>query len=100
MSSPQAPNFFSDEAMLAPRRVERIDLGEGAFLLRSPEPLKPWARSIGVWLEHWARQKPGALAFAEPTGLSIAAVSPGWRSLTWAELRGAVGSVAQSLLDL
>ena len=25
------------------------------FVLRSPEPLKPYARCIGEWLEHWAR---------------------------------------------
>ena len=86
--------------MLAPRRVERIDLGAGAFLLRSPEPLMPGVRAIGVWLEHWAQEKPQAIAFSEPAGLSQAAVSSGYTTLTWAELRARVGSVAQALLDM
>jgi len=86
--------------MLAPRRVERIDLGAGAFLLRSPEPLMPGVRAIGVWLEHWAQEKPQAIAFSEPAGLSQAAVSSGYTTLTWAELRSRVGSVAQGLLDM
>jgi feruloyl-CoA synthase len=97
---PLGDAFFSDDRYLAPRRVERVDLGDGAFLLRSPEPLKPWARSIGVWLDQWAQQKPNALAVAEPTGLSAASVSSGWTSLTWVELRSRVGSVAQALLDM
>ena len=99
-SSPSESGFFSDESMLAPRRVERIDLGEGAFLLRSPEPLMPGVRAIGVWLEHWAQEKPQAIAFSEPAGLSQAAVSSGYTTLTWAELRTRVGSVAQALLDM
>jgi feruloyl-CoA synthase len=99
-SSSPGSNFFSDPSLLAPRRVERIDLGEGAFLLRSPEPLKPWARSAGAWLEQWAREKPHAYAFAEPAGLSRAEVSTGYTTLTWAALRGRVGSVAQALLDM
>ena len=99
-SSPSESGFFSDESMLAPRRVERIDLGAGAFLLRSPEPLMPGVRAIGVWLEHWAQEKPQAIAFSEPAGLSQAAVSSGYTALTWAELRTRVGSVAQALLDM
>ena len=99
-SAPSDSGFFSDESMLAPRRVERIDLGAGAFLLRSPEPLMPGVRAIGVWLEHWAQEKPQAIAFSEPAGLSQAAVSSGYTALTWAELRTRVGSVAQALLDM
>ena len=97
---PLGDAFFSDPRYLAPKRVERIDLGAGAFMLRSPEPLKPWARAVGVWLDHWAQHKPDAVAMAEPAGLSAAAVSAGWDSLTWSELRTRVGSVAQALLDL
>ncbi len=89
-----APAFLDDPRMLAPRRVERQELGGGAFVLRSPEPLAPHARCIGEWLERWAAETPDALAFAEP--------APGgaWRKLRWGELRQQVGSVAQALLDL
>ena len=87
--------FFDDEAQLAPPRTERIALGDGAFLLRSPVPLAPYARCIGEWLEQWAARTPDAPALAErmPDGTA-------WRRLSYGELRGAVGAVAQSLLDL
>jgi len=91
-SMPQA--FFDDPQLLAPRRTERVDLGAGAFVLRSPEPLQPYARCVGEWLEHWAAQTPHALAFAEPTGQG------GWRELHWGQLRQQVGAVAQGLLNL
>jgi feruloyl-CoA synthase len=86
--------FFDDPRQLAPRRAVRTDLGGGAFTLHNPEPLGPYARCIGEWLERWARETPDAPAFAEPT-------DPGaWTVLSWRELRRRVGAVAQSLLDL
>ncbi len=87
-------HFFDDPRLLAPRRTEKIELGGGAFLLRSPEPLGEHARCIGDWLEQWARATPDALAFAEP------AAGGGWSMLRWSELRERVGRVAQGLLDL
>lgn len=87
-------SFFDNPDLLAPRRVLRTDLGDGAFELRSPEPLAPYARCVGEWLETWARQTPAAPAFAEPDGAG------GWRRLDWAGLRQRVGSVGQALLDL
>ncbi len=93
-------DFFSDPTLLAPRAVQRVPLADGAFLLRSTETLGPYARCIGEWLERWAVETPASLAFAEPTGLSAAAVTEGWTSLDWRGLRQRVGSVAQALLDL
>jgi len=86
--------FFNDPNCLAPRRVERRELGGGAFVLRSPEPLREPARCIGEWIERWARETPEALSFAEP------AADGGWTTLTWRALRQRVGAVAQALLDL
>jgi feruloyl-CoA synthase len=86
--------FFDNPRMLAPRQTRRTDLGGGAFVLQSPEPLAPYARCVGEWLERWARDTPDALAVAEP------ADGGGWNRLGWAALRGRVGSVAQALLDL
>ena len=89
-----AHGFFHDPRLLAPRRVEKQDLGGGAFVLRCPEPLAPYARCVGEWLEHWAAVTPDAPAFAEPRA------EGGWRRLSWGELRLQVGAVAQSLLDM
>ena len=46
--------FFNDPQQLAPPRVARIGFDDGSFVLRSPEPLKPYARCVGDWLERWA----------------------------------------------
>ena len=87
-----------DPALLAPRAVEKHELGGGAFVLRCPEPLQPYARCVGEWLEHWAVQTPDAIAFAEPVAGGNS--GGGWDALSWAELRQQVGAVAQALLNL
>ncbi len=98
-----ATAFFDDPQLLAPRSAERLDLPDGGFVLRSPEPLQPFARCVGEWLEHWAQHTPDALAFAEPLqGSPASHGSPGggWRRLSWSALRHHVGAVAQALLDM
>lgn len=83
-----------EPGLLAPRAVLRTDLPGGGFVLRSPQALAPYARCVGDWLERWARETPDQLAFAERDGQG------GWRRLSWADLRDAVGRVAQGLLNL
>ncbi|MCP5271982.1 MAG: feruloyl-CoA synthase [Burkholderiaceae bacterium] len=87
-------SFLDDPALIAPPRTVRIPFDDGSFVLRSPEPLKPYARCIGEWLDHWAAETPDAPAFSER------AADGGWRSLTWRQAREQVGRVAQSLLGL
>lgn len=89
-----ATPFTEDPRQLAPPRVARIALDDGSFVLRSPEPLKAYARCVGEWLERWAVETPEALAVAERDAQGD------WRRLSWRELRRAVGAVAQSLLGL
>jgi feruloyl-CoA synthase len=84
---------FGDPGALAPSRVLREDLPGGGFVLRSAEPLQPFARCIGDWLEHWAHTTPHAPFLAERDGA-------GWRTLSYADARTAVGRIAQGLLDL
>jgi feruloyl-CoA synthase len=86
--------FFDDPRLLAPRRAQRVDLGAGAFVLQHPEPLRPFVRCIGEWLEQWAQRTPDAIAVAEPLQ------GGGWRRLSWLALRQQVGAVAQALLDM
>lgn len=86
--------MFDDPLLLAPPRTVRVAFDDGSFVLRSPEPLKPYARCVGEWLERWAAQTPDARAFAERTA------DGAWRELTWRQTRDHVASIAQSLLDL
>jgi feruloyl-CoA synthase len=88
-------DFVDDPAELAPPNTVYTPLPGGAFTLHSPAPLGPYARCVGEWLEHWARETPDALALAERTDDGA-----DWRRLTYAQMRQAVGAVAQSLLDM
>jgi feruloyl-CoA synthase len=85
---------FGDPCSLAPPRVTREDLPGGGFVLRHPEPLQPYTRCIGAWLEHWAAMTPEAPFLAERTAAQT------WRRLTYAQTRHQVGRIAQALLDL
>ena len=58
-------DWLNDASLMAPPRAVRVPLDDGCFVLRSPETLKPYARCVGEWLEHWAAQTPDAPAFAE-----------------------------------
>ncbi|MGA0609855.1 feruloyl-CoA synthase [Caldimonas sp. KR1-144] len=89
--------WFDDPAQLAPPRAVREDLGGGAFVLRSPEPLGETARCIGEWLERWARETPEALFLAERR--TDGEGSDSWRKLSYAQVRAAVGAIGQWLLD-
>lgn len=86
--------LFDDAAALAPPRVLREDLPGGGFIPRSPEPLQPFVRCIGEWLEHWADTTPDAVFLAERDATG------GWRQLTYRQTRDAVGRLAQAQLDL
>lgn len=61
-------SFFDDPRWLAPARVVRVAFDDGSFVLRSPEPLRPYSRCVGEWLERWAGETPDALAVAERDG--------------------------------
>ncbi|RVT50182.1 feruloyl-CoA synthase [Rubrivivax albus] len=91
-------SFLDDPALIAPPRTVRIPFDDGSFVLRSPEPLKPYARCIGEWLDHWAAVTPDAPAFSE-RAVDGPHDAP-WRRLTWRQAREQVGRVAQSLLGL
>lgn len=85
---------FQEPAGLAPRATVREQMAGGGFILRHPESLQPYARCIGDWLDHWAATQPDALFLAERDSQGA------WRKLTYAQVRGLVGRIAQSLLDL
>src|SRR5262245_37270275 len=76
---------------LAPARVEVVHRPDGAFILRSPVALEPYARCIGAWLEQWTARDPMRLLFAERAG-------EGWRTTTYGEAFAAARAIGASLL--
>src|SRR5689334_18343356 len=48
-----------------PARVDVERRSDGTLILLSPEPLRPFARCIGEYLERWAAEKPKDVFLAE-----------------------------------
>jgi feruloyl-CoA synthase len=74
-----------------PARVDVERRADGTLILRSPEPLRPYARCLGEYLERWAAEKPADVFLAQRAG-------DVWRKITWAETRRQVYAIATSLL--
>jgi feruloyl-CoA synthase len=62
------------------------------MILRSPQKLAPYPRSVCDMLAHWAVETPGHVFLAERAGA-------GWRRVTFAEALAAARAIAQALLD-
>ena len=78
---------------LAPPKVDVENLADGGMILRSPQPLKPYPDSLGVWLIDWAARTPDAVFVADRTG-----ENGDWRRLGYAEFLAGVRAIGQSLL--
>ena len=77
---------------LGPHDLAVTPLPGGAYHVRSPHPLEPYARTMTDCLVRWAAARPGTVYLAERAG-------DGWRTLTYAHALRAVRSTAQALLD-
>jgi feruloyl-CoA synthase len=75
-----------------PPRVDVERRPDGTLVLRSPEPLRSYARCLGEYLERWAAEKPNDVFLAEREGEN-------WKKITWAQTRQQVHSIATSLLS-
>ena len=51
-----------------PARVDVEQRADGTLVLRSPEPLRPYARCLGEYLERWAAEKPNEVFLAQREG--------------------------------
>jgi feruloyl-CoA synthase len=76
-----------------PARVDVERRVDGTLIVRSPEPLRPFPRCIGEYLERWAAEKPDDVFLAQRAGDE-------WRKITWTEARRQVHAVATALLAL
>jgi len=78
----------------APAAVD-VETRGGGMVLRSPQPLAPFARCAGDWLEAWAARTPERVFLAER-----APHAAGWRELTYGAARASVRRIAGGLLAL
>jgi len=87
-------SLLSPEGALALPGVVREARADGSVVLRNPQPLQAFERSIGDWLDHWSMESPDALFLAErgPDGQ--------WLRLSYRRTREKVGRIAQGLLRL
>jgi len=86
--------LLADVDALATPHVLREDRADGSYILRNAQPLQPFERCIGDWLDHWAVSAPEALFLAER------GADGAWRKLSYGEARRLVGRIAQGLLAL
>jgi feruloyl-CoA synthase len=80
--------LFATPAIVAERR------GDGSILLRSTTPLRPTARCVGDWLEHWAQRTPERIFLGERHG----AEAP-WTTITYVEALRRVRSLGAWMLS-
>jgi len=71
--------------------VERRD--DGVILLRSPHPLRAFAKNLTERLVHWAKAAPERVFLAQRDATGA------WRTLTYAQTLAAVRAVAAALLE-
>jgi len=79
-------SLFAIPAIVAERR------SDGSTIVRSTTPLKPAARCIGDWLEHWARTAPDRIFLGERAG------DVPWTTVTYREALDQVRSIAAWVL--
>ena len=85
-----ATRLFSRLRFASPR-VNVEQRADGATLVRSPEPVGPYARAVGEWLVRWAREAPDRPFLAERAG-------DGWRTITYREALDAARRIGEALL--
>ncbi|ANW04823.1 feruloyl-CoA synthase [Bradyrhizobium icense] len=87
ISGVDSQRLFATPAIVADRRTD------GSILVRSTTPLRPSARCIGDWLEHWARQAPDRIFLADR-----ASVDTPWTTVTYKDALKQVRSAAAWIL--
>ena len=76
----------------APATVNVERRADGSLVLRSPQALGAYERSVGEWLVRWAREAPGRVFLAERDGET-------WRRVSYAQALAAARRIGQALLE-
>src|SRR6476659_5455990 len=79
--------LFAMPAIVVDRR------SDGSIILKSTEALRPSARCIGDWLEHWARETPERIFLGER-----ASVAAPWTTVTYRDVLRQVRAIAAWIL--
>jgi len=84
----------------APAAVDVERRADGAQVLRSPQPLQPYARCLGEHLERWAREAPERAFLAERAGAGAPQEIPlgDWRRLTYGAALAEARAIGAALL--
>ena len=85
-----ATRLFSRLRFASPQ-VKVEQRADGTTLVRSPQPLGPYARAVGEWLMRWAREAPDRPFIAERAG-------DGWRKITYRDALDAARRIGEALL--
>jgi feruloyl-CoA synthase len=78
---------------LGPQDVTVERRNDGTIVLRSPHPLRPYAKNLTERLVHWAGAAPDRVFLAQRDSRG------GWRTLTYAQTLASVRSIAAALLQ-
>jgi feruloyl-CoA synthase len=76
----------------APATVDVERRADGAIVLRSPQTLAAYERSVGEWLVKWAREVPERVFVADRDGGQ-------WHRVTYAQALEAARRIGQALLE-
>ena len=78
MDVASAASSAASNPLFAKPAVTKTERSDGSIIVRSTTALRPYARCVGDWLEHWARRAPDRVFLAERT-------RPGapWRRITY-----------------
>src|SRR6267154_5760199 len=79
--------LFATPAIVADRRAD------GSIIMKSTEPLRPSARCVGDWLEHWARATPERIFLGERASVDVP-----WATVSYRDALRQVRSIAAWIL--
>jgi feruloyl-CoA synthase len=93
MTSAAAHRYDNPEMLFATPAIVADRRADGSIWLKSTAPLLPYARCVGDWLEHWARQTPEKICLGERASVEVP-----WTTLTYEDALRQVRSIAAWIL--
>jgi feruloyl-CoA synthase len=93
MTSAAAHRYDNPEMLFATPAIVADRRADGSIWLKSTTPLQPYARCVGDWLEHWARQTPEKIFLGERASVEVP-----WTTLTYQDALRQVRSIAAWIL--